>query len=601
MITRAPDKNTTERYQTLFAKANEALTKASNVDGEIQEITNLNEYFQALPALVQLKNGKYFTILPLDEPVFEINADTRNIKIPDELKNAGVAGDWGAEILYFLIDRYFDAQDFGASNMKVGIEWRIKNTDGETVDGISNAYLTDLTMYKDKVLVGWPLAGAITEQAGVVEFSVRFYEIIEDENGKENIAYSFSTLPAKITISKTLNLDVVNEEPYDINDEVLKRIKRMSSPSVGGGVDIQLPEYLVNLENSTYNPNLIQDSGELYTPGDYWADLSANGKLALYVQAYSPNAGQITYDWQKYNGENNWIDLSANGPENTFMVITADEERVPGKTYYTKTIEAGAEAYVRYIGNDLSNAGQDLYEKLSTYSATVAGVYRAKATNTVSGTQISNYSYSVAVPYPDIPNVSIVGESSVIINKDESIELKLNIANPQTPNYQWYQDGEEVSNESVYTITATNEDMDVEITAAVTNNRNNASITSDPALCKWRVSKPALIPQLESTSNLNAVLGNPIQINIKSTVPTDETWIKWYVRKQSLNENGDVIYTPEFIEGTEKEVKDFVSQYTPTNTGFYYAEIYNIRNGDTSNVLRVPTANDEYFGILQIS
>ena len=45
MITRAPDKNTTERYQTLFAKANEALDKASNVDGEIQEITNLNEYF----------------------------------------------------------------------------------------------------------------------------------------------------------------------------------------------------------------------------------------------------------------------------------------------------------------------------------------------------------------------------------------------------------------------------------------------------------------------------------------------------------------------------------------------------------------------------
>ena len=47
MITRAPDKNTTERYQTLFAKANEALIKASNVDGEIQEITNLNEYSQA--------------------------------------------------------------------------------------------------------------------------------------------------------------------------------------------------------------------------------------------------------------------------------------------------------------------------------------------------------------------------------------------------------------------------------------------------------------------------------------------------------------------------------------------------------------------------
>ena len=45
MITRAPDKNTTERYQTLFAKANEALTKASNVDGEIQEIT-LEDFYK---------------------------------------------------------------------------------------------------------------------------------------------------------------------------------------------------------------------------------------------------------------------------------------------------------------------------------------------------------------------------------------------------------------------------------------------------------------------------------------------------------------------------------------------------------------------------
>ena len=101
-----------------FAKKLEQFSILYVKDGEPAEgfepmygITTLEEYFSWISNLGRI-NRKY-TILPLDEDHFEINANTRAINIPASFKKNGVAvqGDDLAEILYFKIDRYFDYMD----------------------------------------------------------------------------------------------------------------------------------------------------------------------------------------------------------------------------------------------------------------------------------------------------------------------------------------------------------------------------------------------------------------------------------------------------------------------------------------------------------
>ena len=50
---------------------------------EVSAITTLEEYFSYIADLCGI--SKKFTILPLDEELFEINANTRTIKIPNNL------------------------------------------------------------------------------------------------------------------------------------------------------------------------------------------------------------------------------------------------------------------------------------------------------------------------------------------------------------------------------------------------------------------------------------------------------------------------------------------------------------------------------------
>jgi hypothetical protein len=108
-------------YSSLFAKANDLL----DLTGE-DEIKTINDYFCHLGDIAKIvvaEDGSisdplYF-ILPVDEPTFKINANTRQIDIPAEFKNGvSVKGDEIAETIYFVIDRYFDTTDFYDKNIK---------------------------------------------------------------------------------------------------------------------------------------------------------------------------------------------------------------------------------------------------------------------------------------------------------------------------------------------------------------------------------------------------------------------------------------------------------------------------------------------------
>ena len=58
-------------------------------------------------------NGDTYYRIPSDEPVYEINLDTRTVEVPEFLS---VLDDHNAEVVWFKVDRFFDDVDlFGAT------------------------------------------------------------------------------------------------------------------------------------------------------------------------------------------------------------------------------------------------------------------------------------------------------------------------------------------------------------------------------------------------------------------------------------------------------------------------------------------------------
>ena len=53
-------------------------------DGDQTAFTDLWQYYHYLPQLAALK-PVYYTKLPLDEPMMEINGDSREVKVPAQL------------------------------------------------------------------------------------------------------------------------------------------------------------------------------------------------------------------------------------------------------------------------------------------------------------------------------------------------------------------------------------------------------------------------------------------------------------------------------------------------------------------------------------
>lgn len=139
---------------------------------EFLGITTLEEYFSWLGTLSNLPDkafAKKYTRLPLDEPYLTINANTRAITLPNDFRKNGIAvqGDDLAEVVYFEIDRYFDAMDF--NNCEIFIQWELPKTKQK---GVSPAYSKDIYTETGKLFFGWAISQEITKAAGSLKFSV---------------------------------------------------------------------------------------------------------------------------------------------------------------------------------------------------------------------------------------------------------------------------------------------------------------------------------------------------------------------------------------------------------------------------------------------
>ena len=58
------------------------------------------------------------------------------------------------------------------------------------------------------MIIGWVLSSALTQTPGNIKFSLRFYQMVENQ-----LIFSFSTLTASAQVKQTLSLDIENIVP----------------------------------------------------------------------------------------------------------------------------------------------------------------------------------------------------------------------------------------------------------------------------------------------------------------------------------------------------------------------------------------------------
>lgn len=365
----------TDAYQALFSKATERLAELGvataatrdlddsekvyygavidETSGEKAEVRSLEEYFANLDYLVNGtdenpnsdKDNYIFLRLPLDEPTFKINANERQIYIPDNFKKNGlsVVGDEVAEIVFFEIDRFYDAADL--SIMNITIEWE-RTLNGVTEKRNTPAFIRDIESKasQDKLIFGWPITSAITAAPGSLKFAVRFYQDSGDE-----LQYSWSTLPALITINNTINGDVLSNELKDDASKLI--VERIWNSPLGGVGDASIPAFLALNFNDEFVPVI----------GTNIPSIEAGKTYTLAAIATKGDSGSLAYKWYyRRNAESEAVVLS--NPEGDGF-ITATELGAYIKTsafidgivtYFYKEVKGEEENWIKVYVNTLS-------------------------------------------------------------------------------------------------------------------------------------------------------------------------------------------------------------------------------------------------------
>lgn len=567
----------TDAYNSLFQKASKLL----NLSGD-SEISTLNEYFANIRDLIDssnysadktIKGGLHFTFLPLDEPTFEINANTREIAIPDVFKKngVGVKGDQVAEIIYFEIDRYFDAVDL--NTQKIYIEWETASQKGLSPE-YGNGDARDVTSKENKIIFGWPLSSKITEHAGQVKFAIRFYSI----NTDNEIVYSFSTKPAIITINDTINSDLLINKPTEEEGITQMILDRFVDSDIDGGDNIA--------DKPIFTYNIIDNPSQENIKNGVILNLNKSGKrgedsLDLKVQAWGP--GIISYYLETYGTNNQW-NRNNEKPVQIIYVASDDPERVENKIYYKATLgDAGqVTGYMVYTDEDLpgvitGNEKDDVYEAFAIYNTKEIGKYRIVAQNRENKAKNSNPSIAVTIPAPLTPVVK--KETTPVQLKNGSAELKADYVEKKDNgeySYKWLTPSKEesVSIEPVYTVY---EPGTYEL--RVENYLNNATATSSTAM--YRVTEPTEIPDEKyitaspNTTNALRVGVDEMNIEISSDAIYDTVEVTWY--KEDPNADGSYGTPHEndtrIISGTASKNDRTALSFTPTESGSYYATL----------------------------
>lgn len=469
----------------LWYKLNDDLTLARDAnDKPIPEtISSLDELFVFMDYLTDdlvFPNQDYsreqdhawiYTRLPLDEEPFYIDANARTISVPSNFAKNGISvqGDEVAEILFFKINRFFDATDLATCQIYVQWQTSPAEKDAEGKSGMSRPWIVDITSEPGYLIFGWPITSTITEKAGDITFSVRFYREYPQSVSRE-VAYSFSTLDQKVTIRPALDYDIQNVHESNDNNIIvddastLISLRAVNSPDTSSSVQAATPVWSSELnngrvhdtENGIYSiNNLLGLTHNLDELGHNKVQLFYLGEdengfrtqpIFVHIQAVSDDSGVVTYKWTKADiTENGTLQPAGEVPEdynNRFYkavdyIETQDSARtLSTKTYYYKTA-AGAMKVLPLDINFVDGVAEEpygqVYDQVSTAILDEIGDYRAIAINRVGRASAQIEADPIRVPGPVAPvldnfktadgNAIMSAEHNVVLTFD-NIELK---------------------------------------------------------------------------------------------------------------------------------------------------------------------------------
>lgn len=412
------------------------------LDGNEDSISSLESYYANITRIAPLTTNfhnapyKYF-LMPIDEPVFEIDANKRTITVPQHFaKNGvGVHGDHMAEILYFRIDRYFDYQDLMNVDAIV-INWQFKpanaSRNAEIETHTSYALAPDETYDPGHIMFGWVIGNFVeiddqgiehqhfmTPSKGTINFSVSFLKRVGSD-----YKYVLNTLIASVNINDSITLD----DPTKLDDLSHPIFERLSDSEY-------TPEGVTPLEDPVFRTNPIESEIDGQRVTEYKglpkvADFQLNNdgseeeSLILQTIGYASDDGIIKYRWfgTTATGDSVSRDADVLTSINDY-VITSDTVKNPHITYYVlvdNEMKTLTEAELDEADFAELIQQRDIFELGSHLEVATAGEYQVEMQSTKNVTGISEtiksgnvQSQTCSVPVAAVPSVDLVVEGAM--------------------------------------------------------------------------------------------------------------------------------------------------------------------------------------------
>lgn len=381
-------------------------------------ISSLNSYFSNIVEL-WVCDEKYLA-LPIDEDIFEINANSRAINIPASFKKngVGVEGDDTAETIYFIIDRYFDNTDLAAEDVDIIIQYQPVGG----ADALTSELIRDYETARNKLIFGWVIDKSVTQKPGTVKFSIRFVK--KDAAG--NIIYNLGTLASQITINKGLNLDISNfnadESVSKVSDLIRRRLIN-STPEEYTKAEEPIVIYnIVEGEKKHALIDLSDVSEKDYTNIILGHENDGEKYQGFTALAVSKDSGYISYKWLRDEEE-----IKDNVK---FAFIPVEKKNVDynkGILYYYYDVDK--DDYKKLSESEFKDfEGNVLYERRSTCLVDKVGKYRVVITNTVGtdSNSINNTEVYVEIPGPgEIQEIKLNEDLNISVENINEKEYKV--------------------------------------------------------------------------------------------------------------------------------------------------------------------------------
>ena len=166
-------------------------------------VTNPAEYAKLLWKIQDQNPPTTALLLPSSEKLIEVDLNTRLITAPEYLS---VATDHRAETVFFVMDRFHDNVDLTTMNCVIEFVSTDKNGRNQQSGLFAVPFIDkDTFSRRDQIIVPWLIEGLATVQAGTITYSLKFYQVSQNDNSK--LSYVLNTQPARSAILEGNNFD----------------------------------------------------------------------------------------------------------------------------------------------------------------------------------------------------------------------------------------------------------------------------------------------------------------------------------------------------------------------------------------------------------